>query len=181
MVVSTAQASSSSPKASAPRKNRRKMSKKPTDPAVDTEDTAEDDAIMDAIPTDRAHETETTETLDDTMDTTPLDVSLVPTNDNDDDLIIDDSAPASTTSAPVFPASAGSKSSGSLKSESRRVPIPPHRMTPVKRDWVNIFGPLTEILGLQVRMNVHRRCVELRVCAPLAIILENNPDCGSDI
>ena len=51
-----------------------------------------------------------------------------------------------------------------LKSEIRRIPMPPHRMTPIKKDWLNIFGPLTEILGLQVRMNVHRRCVEIRVC-----------------
>ncbi|KAI6166933.1 hypothetical protein EDD17DRAFT_1542054 [Pisolithus thermaeus] len=69
--------------------------------------------------------------------------------------------PASTApSFPPLPASAAS--SQSLKSETRRIPIPPHRMTPIKRDWVNIFSPLTEILGLQVRMNVQRRCVEIR-------------------
>lgn len=42
--------------------------------------------------------------------------------------------------------------------------MPPHRMTPLKKDWLSIFGPLTEILGLQVRMNVQRKSVELRVC-----------------
>jgi RNA-binding protein PNO1 len=50
-----------------------------------------------------------------------------------------------------------------LRSEMRRIPIPPHRMTPLKKDWVHIFVPLTEMAGLQVRMNVHRRCVEIRV------------------
>ncbi|TRM62544.1 hypothetical protein BD626DRAFT_548432 [Schizophyllum amplum] len=49
-----------------------------------------------------------------------------------------------------------------LKSETRRVPVPPHRMSPLKREWINIFGPMTELLGLQVRMNVQRRCVEMR-------------------
>ena len=36
-------------------------------------------------------------------------------------------------------------------------------MTPLKKDWVNIFGPLTEILGLQVMTNVQSVCVEIRV------------------
>ncbi|KAJ7074195.1 hypothetical protein C8F01DRAFT_1205361 [Mycena amicta] len=66
------------------------------------------------------------------------------------------------TAAPAFsplPANAGKTT---LKSETRRIPIPPHRMTPLKKDWINVFGPLTEILGLQVRMNVQRRCVEAR-------------------
>ncbi|KAJ6624535.1 hypothetical protein B0H10DRAFT_2323329 [Mycena sp. CBHHK59/15] len=48
------------------------------------------------------------------------------------------------------------------QSETRRIAIPPHRMTPLKKEWINIFGPLTEILGLQVRMNVQRKCVEAR-------------------
>ncbi|KNZ73801.1 Pre-rRNA-processing protein PNO1 [Termitomyces sp. J132] len=67
-----------------------------------------------------------------------------------------------TTAAPAFPALAPGVGATRLKSETRRIPIPPHRMTPIKKDWINIFGPLTEILGLQVRMNVQRRCVEIR-------------------
>lgn len=70
--------------------------------------------------------------------------------------------PLSVPSFPALPAAAAQ--STALKSETRRIPIPPHRMTPIKKDWVNIFSPLTEILGLQVRMNVQRRCVEIRVC-----------------
>lgn len=85
----------------------------------------------------------------------------------DDELAIDidpESAPqpVSVPSFPPLPAAA--VQSTTLKSETRRIPIPPHRMTPIKKDWINIFSPLTEILGLQVRMNVHRRCVEIRVC-----------------
>lgn len=84
--------------------------------------------------------------------------------DDDNDLMIDtdpSSLPTETT-APSFPALPASAQRTSLKSETRRVAIPPHRMTPLKKEWVNIFGPLTEMLGLQVRMNVQRRCVEIR-------------------
>jgi hypothetical protein len=89
----------------------------------------------------------------------------------DDDELMIDTNPSSTTglaptSAPSFPALTGSALQTSLKSEMRRIPIPPHRMSPLKRDWINIFGPLTEILGLQVRMNVQRKAVEIRVSVP---------------
>jgi RNA-binding protein PNO1 len=71
--------------------------------------------------------------------------------------------PQNPTAAPVFSPVAAGADKTTLKSQSRRIPIPPHRMTPLKKDWLNVFGPLTEILGLQVRMNVQRRCVEIRV------------------
>ena len=89
--------------------------------------------------------------------------AIKPTADDEEILIdVDGADVAPPTEAPVFgpaPASAGQ----TLKSETRRVAIPPHRMTPLKKDWINIFGPLTEMLGLQVRMNVHKKCVEIRV------------------
>ncbi len=50
-----------------------------------------------------------------------------------------------------------------LKNEMRRIPIPPHRMTPLKKEWVNVYGPLVEMMGLVVRMNVKRKCVEMKV------------------
>jgi len=85
----------------------------------------------------------------------------------DDDEVMIDTDPSATagpvsTSAPSFPALTGAALQTSLKSEMRRIPIPPHRMSPLKKDWINIFGPLTEILGLQVRMNVQRKAVEIR-------------------
>ncbi|CAL1705153.1 unnamed protein product [Somion occarium] len=85
-------------------------------------------------------------------------------NADDDELMIDSdpsSLPAQNA-APSFPPLPASAQRSTLKSETRRIPIPPHRMTPLKKDWVNIFGPLTEILGLQVRMNVQRKAVEIR-------------------
>ncbi|EJD44170.1 eukaryotic type KH-domain (KH-domain type I) [Auricularia subglabra TFB-10046 SS5] len=62
-------------------------------------------------------------------------------------------------SFPPLPASA---QLSAKRSETRRIPIPPHRMTPLKKDWIHIFTPLTEMAGLQVRMNVMRKAVEIR-------------------
>jgi len=130
------------------RKNRRKLSKKTPQTTVDAdhndldEDMNEDEVV------------EVQETAESSIPT------AFPDNGEDDDLMIE-TEDVPSTSSPAFPplASAGQTT---LKSETRRIAIPPHRMTPLKKDWINIFGPLTEILGLQVRMNVQRKCVEVR-------------------
>ena len=44
-------------------------------------------------------------------------------------------------------------------------------MTPLKRDWVKVYAPLVDECGLQVRMNVKRRAVELKVCRSIALRL----------
>lgn len=44
----------------------------------------------------------------------------------------------------------------------RRLPVPPHRYTPLKQQWVELIRPLILHMKLQVRMNLKRRCVELR-------------------
>eukprot|EP00049_Salpingoeca_infusionum_P018529 m.357648 g.357648 ORF g.357648 m.357648 type:complete len:225 (+) comp17891_c0_seq1:156-830(+) len=46
----------------------------------------------------------------------------------------------------------------------RRVDVPSHRYTPLKKDWVKIYTPIVEQLKLQMRMNVVRRRVEIRTC-----------------
>ncbi|KAI9755137.1 MAG: pre-rRNA-processing protein pno1 [Chaenotheca gracillima] len=51
---------------------------------------------------------------------------------------------------------------GPYRIESRKVPVPPHRMTPLKASWPKIYPPLVEHLHLQVRMNIKSRAVELR-------------------
>lgn len=48
------------------------------------------------------------------------------------------------------------------RKQLRRVPVPPHRMTPLKNAWMSIIQPLVEHMKLQVRMNTRRRCVEIR-------------------
>ncbi|GAA5981056.1 hypothetical protein JCM11641_001441 [Rhodosporidiobolus odoratus] len=46
--------------------------------------------------------------------------------------------------------------------QRRKISIPPHRMTPLKRDWIKIYTPLVEECGLQVRMNVPKRQIEMK-------------------
>ena len=88
----------------------------------------------------------------------------------DEEMLLDSSPPTALPatesgemSAGFAPLPAATAQSGTKKSEIRRIPIPPHRMSPLKKDWVNMFVPLTEMCGLQVRMNVQRRTVEIRV------------------
>ena len=97
-------------------------------------------------------------------------IKSTPQDKDDEEMLLDISPPTAPpatknreTSARLAPLPAAAPQSGSTKSEIRRIPIPPHRMSPLKKDWVNIFVPLTEMCGLQVRMNVHRRTVEIRV------------------
>jgi len=132
---------------SRPRKNRRKLSKKAPQTTVDADHNLDEDMNEDEV-------VDVKEAAESSIPTT------FPENGEGDDLMIEIEDVLST-SAPAFPplASAGQTT---LKSETRRIAIPPHRMTPLKKDWINIFGPLTEILGLQVRMNVQRKCVEVR-------------------
>ena len=93
-------------------------------------------------------------------------------NRGDDEIMIDTDPTTlpSQTAAPAFPPLSTAAQRTALRSETRRIPIPPHRMTPLKKDWVNIFGPLTEMLGLQVRMNVQRKCVEIRVSVIFTVV-----------
>ncbi|KAL8997869.1 MAG: hypothetical protein Q9169_002951 [Polycauliona sp. 2 TL-2023] len=48
------------------------------------------------------------------------------------------------------------------RAETRKVLVPPQRMTPLKSSWSKIYPPLVEHLNLQVRMNVQSKAVELR-------------------
>lgn len=66
------------------------------------------------------------------------------------------------TGKPKFQSQADSGSK--VKLETRKVPIPPHRMSPLKAAWPKIYPPLVEYLKLQVRMNLKSKAVELRSC-----------------
>ncbi|ORX40846.1 hypothetical protein BD324DRAFT_612284 [Kockovaella imperatae] len=93
--------------------------------------------------------------------------------EDDEDVLISTEGVASTSSiggglgepsssASGFAPLPASAQSSVLKNEFRRIPIPPHRMSPLKREWVNLYTPMVEMLGLQVRMNIKRRAVELK-------------------
>lgn len=57
---------------------------------------------------------------------------------------------------------AASTTAEAVRVEQRKVPIPPHRMTPLKAAWPKIYPPLVEHLKLQCRMNMKSKSVELR-------------------
>ena len=50
------------------------------------------------------------------------------------------------------------------KVEYRKVRIPAHRYTPLRKAWVHFIKPITEKLKLQVRFNPRTRSVELKTC-----------------
>lgn len=106
---------------------------------------------------------ESDETL---IDTTSIPTE-VPATSNDEDMEDAEKTEASTekvvldeSGKPKFPAVA--KSGMKVKLESRKVAVPPHRMTPLKNTWMKIYPPLVEHLKLQVRMNLKTKTVELR-------------------
>jgi len=65
---------------------------------------------------------------------------------------------------PEFPAISAQEAAGG-KSEFRRIPVPPHRYTPLRKDWMTLYTPIVEHLKLDVRMNPRNRCVEIKTSA----------------
>ncbi|XP_059374147.1 RNA-binding protein PNO1 [Carassius carassius] len=70
---------------------------------------------------------------------------------------------AAAAKRPQFPALSGAQLTGGSV-EMRRVPVPAHRYTPLKENWMKIFTPIVEHLQLQVRFNLQTRNVEIKTC-----------------
>merc|ERR1712135_123993 len=64
---------------------------------------------------------------------------------------------------PSFPPAADTGRDGNSR-EFRKIPVPPHRYTPLKENWMNIFNPIVEHLNLQIRFNLSKKMVEIRSC-----------------
>jgi len=62
---------------------------------------------------------------------------------------------------PNFPELTPSMMNGG-SSEERAVPVPAHRLTPLKENWMKIYTPVVQQLKLQIRMNTKKRAVEIR-------------------
>lgn len=71
---------------------------------------------------------------------------------------------AALPSKPNFTA-AGRSESTSGKVEFRRVPVPQHRLTPLKTNWLALYEPITKTLKLDMRMNLKTRKVEIKTTA----------------
>ncbi|XP_063297489.1 RNA-binding protein PNO1 [Pelobates fuscus] len=64
---------------------------------------------------------------------------------------------------PDFPPVSGDSLMGG-REEMRKIPVPSHRYTPLKENWMKIFTPIVEHLQLQVRFNLKSRNVEIKTC-----------------
>ncbi|CAI5934000.1 unnamed protein product [Closterium sp. NIES-65] len=51
---------------------------------------------------------------------------------------------------------------GGSKFEFRKIPVPPHRYTPLKERWMDIYTPVFEQMKIDIRMNLKARKVELK-------------------
>ncbi|KAI9923522.1 hypothetical protein ASPWEDRAFT_109300 [Aspergillus wentii DTO 134E9] len=107
-------------------------------------------------------------------------VAAVPTSNQDDEVLIDAQASTEGNASDLAPVQSAQDDEMRIdeegrpvftpakdinvvyRVETRKVPVPPHRMTPLKANWPKIYPPLVEHLKLQVRMNVKNRAVELR-------------------
>ncbi|XP_071787475.1 RNA-binding protein pno1-like [Asterias amurensis] len=66
-----------------------------------------------------------------------------------------------TTKRPSFPPLSGENLlEGST--ETRKIPVPSHRYTPLKENWLKIYTPIVEHLKLQIRFNLRTRHVEIK-------------------
>jgi len=66
-----------------------------------------------------------------------------------------------TVAVPRFAPLSAQEASGG-KAEFRRIPVPPHRYTPLRKAWMQLYTPIVEHLKLDVRMNPRNRCVEIK-------------------
>lgn len=60
----------------------------------------------------------------------------------------------------------------------QQVPVPQHRMTPLKAHWMELYRPVTETLNLDMRMNLKTRKVEIKTTkkTPEAAYLQKAAD-----
>ncbi|KAF4123328.1 RNA-binding protein PNO1 [Geosmithia morbida] len=88
------------------------------------------------------------------MDASEMDAVLEPVKDTNEDMKMDEEGrPQFAPARDIDPVT---------RVETRKIPVPPHRMTPLKQAWSSIYPPLVEHLKLQCRMNIKRKTVELR-------------------
>ena len=48
--------------------------------------------------------------------------------------------------------------------EFRRIPVPQHRMTPLKNSWLTLYKPITENMKLDMRMNLKTKKASAVAC-----------------
>ncbi|KAI9471899.1 MAG: hypothetical protein EXX96DRAFT_582154 [Benjaminiella poitrasii] len=88
-----------------------------------------------------------------------IDANALPTRPAQDDVAMEEDS--TSADKPNF-APASKAELKTVTKGFRKIPIPLHRMSPLKRHWLEIYSPLVEHMKLQVRMNVKAKTVELK-------------------
>ncbi|KAM0934898.1 putative pre-rRNA-processing protein PNO1 [Dioscorea sansibarensis] len=75
-----------------------------------------------------------------------------------------DVEPSGAEAAPARPLFPALKPQEMLdgKVQFRKVPVPPHRFSPLKRCWMEIYTPVYDQMKIDIRMNLKARRVELK-------------------
>jgi len=81
-------------------------------------------------------------------------------NEEDEELVPEEERPQ-IVFKPSFPALTPQEMNGG-KSEYRKIPVPPNRMTPLKDQWLKIYTPIVTHMKLQIRMNPQLKAIELK-------------------
>ena len=74
---------------------------------------------------------------------------------------VDENEVARASAVPDFPALSARQMNGAT-AQFLRVPIPPHRLAPLQKNWMEVYQPVVEHMKLQIRFNPKKRAVELR-------------------
>ncbi|KAF2176710.1 eukaryotic type KH-domain (KH-domain type I) [Zopfia rhizophila CBS 207.26] len=114
---------------------------------------AEDQAMAESTP---LPADEDAELLD--MDALPTESSTTDSNNPQEPTV--DVVMTDETGRPRFPPAKDVPIA--FRREHRKIPVPPHRMTPLKNSWPRIYPALVEHLKLQCRVNQKSKAVELR-------------------
>eukprot|EP00697_Spironema_sp_BW2_P014568 gnl/Spiro4/5042_TR2515_c0_g1_i1.p1 gnl/Spiro4/5042_TR2515_c0_g1~~gnl/Spiro4/5042_TR2515_c0_g1_i1.p1 ORF type:complete len:247 (+),score=64.96 gnl/Spiro4/5042_TR2515_c0_g1_i1:64-741(+) len=89
-------------------------------------------------------------------------INQTPENDEfASNMELDGTEDADEAPPPSFPPATPAEVDGGL-GQFRRIPVPPHRLTPLRNNWMQIYTPIVQHLKLQIRMNTRLRCVELK-------------------
>ncbi|CAL5048573.1 unnamed protein product [Urochloa decumbens] len=78
------------------------------------------------------------------------------------EMAVDNAAGPGAVEKPRFDALMPSEMGGRGRPQFRKVPVPPHRFSPLKRCWMEIYTPVYEHMKVDIRMNIKARRVELK-------------------
>jgi RNA-binding protein PNO1 len=94
------------------------------------------------------------------------------TIDNEDASKMETETSCSAESArPIFPPIKKEKLANGI--EIRKIPVPAHRYSPLKENWMKIFTPIVEHLHLQIRFNLKIRQVLPKIVELLLVLVNH--------